>query len=154
MNRRNFVVLLFLSGCLTQAGLVLAEGGGKYPDSVLQLVAQTKQTIKTIDKDEFKAVLDSKAYDMIIDVREPAEYYAGHIANAINIPRGQIEFKIWKHVGFPENTDTSRKTYLYCESGSRCALATRSLQDLGFSNVIAVDMTLNAWRQSGYPLVE
>jgi rhodanese-related sulfurtransferase len=43
---------------------------------------------------------------------------------------------------------------LYCGSGARCALATKSLQDLGFSNVTAVDMRIEDWITARYPLVK
>ncbi|MCG6870442.1 MAG: rhodanese-like domain-containing protein [Gammaproteobacteria bacterium] len=39
------------------------------------------------------------------DVREPREYAAAHIPGAINVPRGIIEFAIWRYVGFPEATN-------------------------------------------------
>jgi rhodanese-related sulfurtransferase len=151
MSYRNFIPITFLFFSLLLAILVPVATAG-VPDSVTQLVAETKQVIETVNMEEFKNNLDSKSYDMIIDVREPAEYAAGHIPGAINIPRGVIEFKIWKHVGFPDNTNTGMKTYLYCKSGGRCALATRSLKDLGFTNVIAVDMKFKAWRDAGYPI--
>ena len=43
---------------------------------------------------------------------------------------------------------------LYCGSGTRCVLAAKSLQDLGFSNVTAADMRIDDWRRAGYPLME
>jgi rhodanese-related sulfurtransferase len=81
-----------------------------------------------------------KAYDLIVDVREPGEYEDGYVPGAINIPRGLLEFLIWKKVGFPDNTDTGKKIYIYCRTGGRAALATKSLQDLGFINVVHVNM--------------
>jgi rhodanese-related sulfurtransferase len=43
---------------------------------------------------------------------------------------------------------------LYCGSGVRCVLATKSLQDLGFSNVTAADMVIRDWAEAGHPLVK
>jgi rhodanese-related sulfurtransferase len=125
-----------------------------YPRSVSELVANTKAQIKTIDMATFKAALDKSDLGLIVDVREPGEYADGHIPGAINIPRGQIEFRIWPHVGFPDHTNMSKKMTLYCGSGARCALATKSLQDLGFSNATAVDMRIEDWITAGYPLVK
>jgi rhodanese-related sulfurtransferase len=132
-------------------GLAVAQN---YPRSVSELVANTKAQIKTIDMATFKTALDKNDLGLIIDVREPEEYADGHIPGAINIPRGQIELRIWPHVGFPDNTNLSKKMTLYCGSGTRCALATKSLQDLGFSNVTAVDMKIEDWITAGYPLVK
>ena len=143
-------VLLIALGLLSP-GWALAQ---QYPRSVSELVARTKTQIRTIDLATFKSGFDRKDLGLIVDVREPGEYAGGHIPGAINIPRGQIELSIWPHVGFPDNTDMSRKMTLYCGSGARCILATKSLQDLGFSNVTAADMRIDDWRRAGYPLME
>jgi len=62
-----------------------------------------------------------------------------------------VEFTIWKNVGFPDNTDTGKKIYIYCRTGGRAALATKSLQDLGFINVVHVNMKTAEWEKAGYP---
>ena len=48
----------------------------------------------------------------------------------------------------------SKKITLYCASGARCALAMKSLQDLGLSNVTAADMRIEDWTKAGYPLTK
>lgn len=142
-------VLLIVVGLLLP-GVAVAQN---VPRSVSELVARTKAQIKTIDMATFKSALDKSELGLIVDVREPGEYADGHIPGAINIPRGQIEFRIWQHVGFPDSTNLSKKMTLYCSTGGRCALATKSLQDLGFTNVTAADMKIEDWVTAGYPLV-
>jgi rhodanese-related sulfurtransferase len=131
-------------------GRALAQG---YPPAVSQLVAAAKAQIRTIDMATFKAGFDRNELGLVVDVREPVEYADGHIPGTINIPRGIIELKIWAHVGFPERTDLSKKITLYCGSGVRCILAAKSLQDLGFKDVTAVDMRIDEWVKAGYPFV-
>jgi rhodanese-related sulfurtransferase len=145
----SFADCLLIVVSLLSTGWAVAQN---YPRSVSELVAKTKAQIKMIDMATFKTALYKSDLGLIVDVREPGEYAAGHIPGAINIPRGQIEFRIWPHVGFPDNTNMSRKMTLYCGSGVRCVLATKSLQDLGFSNVTAVDMKIEDWAMAGYPL--
>ncbi len=135
--------------CLMLPGFIFAA---KWPSIVDEKVAEVKKSIKTIDMAAFKTVLDKKEFDMLIDVREPNEYAAGHVPGAINIPRGVIEFKIWKKIGFPDKTDTGKKIILYCSLGGRCALAAKSLQDLGFTDVTAVDMKIKEWIKAGNPI--
>jgi rhodanese-related sulfurtransferase len=65
-----------------------------------------------------------------------------------------IEFNIWTHVGYPDKTDMGKKLTLYCRSGGRCALRANSLQDLGLTNVTAVDMKIDDWAKAGCPLVK
>jgi rhodanese-related sulfurtransferase len=141
---------LLLATGVFSTGWAAAQG---YPSSVKDLVARTKAQIKTIDMTAFKSALDRHEVGLIVDVREPGEYESGHIPGAINIPRGLIELNIWPHVGFPDATDLNRKITLYCGSGTRCILAAKSLQDLGFTNVVAVDMRIADWAKAGYPLV-
>jgi rhodanese-related sulfurtransferase len=136
-------------------GLLLPQWGWtqSYPQSVTDLVAKAKAKIRTIDMAAFKSALDKGNLGLVIDVREPGEYADGHVPGAINIPRGLIEFRIWSYVGFPSKPDMRAKITLYCRSGGRSALAAKSLQDLKFSNVTAVDMSIEDWTKAGYPLV-
>lgn len=136
-------------------GLLIAQAGWaqSFPQSVADLIAGARAQIRTIDMQTFKARFDSKTLGLIIDVREPAEYAQGHVPGAINIPRGVIEFRIWSYVGFPDKLNMREQITLYCGSGARCVLATRSLQDLGLKNVTAADMSIERWARAGYPLV-
>jgi rhodanese-related sulfurtransferase len=125
-----------------------------YPPAVGQLVANTKKQIKTINMAEFKSALDKKELGTIVDVREPGEYADGHIAGAVNVPRGLLEFTIWEHVGYPDKTDMNKRLTLYCKTGGRCALATKTLGELGFTNVVSADMKIEDWTKAGYPLAK
>lgn len=135
------------------AGPVLAQGV-PIPPAFKQLVATAKSQIKSMDMETFKAKLDKNDAGLVIDVREPGEYAEGHVAGAINVPRGLIELKIWPLAGFPDKTDMNKQMTLYCGTGARCVLATKSLQDLGFTNVTAVNMTIIDWEVAGYKLVQ
>ena len=73
---------------------------------------------------------------------------------AVNVPRGLLEFTSWNQVGFPDKTDMNKKMTLYCKSGGRCALATKTLRDLGFTNVTSADMAFENWVKAGYPVAK
>lgn len=140
---------------LILAGLLGAPWGWaqSYPQSVTELVVQARAQVPTIDLAKFKSGFDTSSLGLIIDVREPADYAAGHVPGALNIPRGLIEFRIWPHVGFPDKLDLNARITLYCGSGARAALAAKSLRDLKFTNVTAADMKFEDWARAGYPLV-
>jgi len=140
---------------LMLGGLLCAQCGWaqSYPQSVADLVIQAKAQLPTLDLAKFKSGFDASSLGLIVDVREPAEYAAGHVPGALNIPRGLIEFRIWPHVGFPDKLDLNAKITLYCGSGARAALAAKSLRDLKFTNVTAADMRFEDWAKAGYPLV-
>jgi rhodanese-related sulfurtransferase len=103
---------------------------------------------------EFKAAFDKKELGLIIDVRNENEFEDGFIPGAVNVPRGLIEFRIWKLVGFPGNVDMNKKMTLYCASGGRCALATKTLGELGFTNVTSADMKFDDWVKAGHPVAK
>jgi rhodanese-related sulfurtransferase len=141
--------------CLAPAINPSVQAAGQPPAVVTELVTRAKQQVTLIDMKAFRVVVSGLAEHpqrtLIIDVREPDEFSTGHIPGAINIPRGVIEFRIWSHLGYPERTGTDIELYLYCGWGSRAALAASTLQQLGLSRVIAVDMQLEDWRTAGLP---
>lgn len=84
---------------------------------------------------------------LTIDVRERDEFVDGHIEGAEFIPRGLLDVKI-------ENIepDREREILLYCGSGVRSILAAKSLQDLGYQNVVSMAGGFTAWKQAGLPV--
>lgn len=143
-----------LSHSLSVTFLLFAQSisASPYPQQVTDLLTGAKSQVQTISMDVFKSILDQGKYDLILDVREPDEFAQGHIPKSINLPRGVVEFKIWPLVGYPEHTRLDLRIYVYCGTGSRCILATQSLQGLGFSRAIAVDMKIEDWIKAGYPI--
>ncbi|RUO40495.1 sulfurtransferase [Aliidiomarina taiwanensis] len=124
-----------------------------------QLVAEAKANIKEVDVHELEAQATAKDV-IVIDVREPAEYAAGHIAQAANLPRGVLEFQL---NSLPQVANAScapelaleqlreASIYLICRSGGRSALAAQSLQHMGFEKVYSVAGGMNAWNEAGKP---
>ncbi len=93
---------------------------------------------------------------LIIDVREPQEFAAMHIAGSLNVPRGILESACeWDY----EETEPElvrareRELVLVCRSGYRSLLAAHSLQVLGFNNVVSLKTGLRGWNDYEQPLV-
>jgi rhodanese-related sulfurtransferase len=110
-----------------------------------EIVNDAKSKIHEISPQEVSRQLDEV---IILDVREADEYAAGHIPGAINIPRGLLEFKIDKH---PSLNNREAKIVLQCQGGGRSALATVTLQKLGYKHVSNLAGGLNAWSAAGLP---
>jgi rhodanese-related sulfurtransferase len=148
MFRFAFVVL----GAMTFSAPVLAAEN--WPDSFGAYVAQVRTTIKTTDMEGYLAVLKNPAGAVLIDIREENEYKAGHIPGTVHIPRGLLEFQIWKQLGHPKPVDMAAKIYVQCRTGGRATLAAASLKQLGFTNVTAVVMNIEDWEKKSYPYVK
>ncbi len=109
--------------------------------TVQDLVNQAKTSITEIDGDRLLPV---------VDVREPAEYAAGHVPGAVNIPRGVLEFEIDGHpavngVKDPALAHRELPIVVYCRSGGRSALAAEALKRLGFVEPLSLAGGFNGW---------
>lgn len=80
----------------------------------------------------------------VIDVRTPAEFRGGHLANAINIPHDQIPAQIGRHI-----PDKQHVLLLHCQSGMRSALARRKLLEMGYQNSFDLGSYYRAMRIAG-----
>jgi len=86
---------------------------------------------------------------MLVDVRSEADFRAGHITNAINIPLDQIEVQINKI------TSNSKKNIIvYCQKGVRSAQAFRLLNKLGLPKLYTIEGGLDAWLKNNLPIIE
>jgi rhodanese-related sulfurtransferase len=113
------------------------------------LVAAAKARIQEISLDHAEqAILDA---DVLIDVREADEYAAGHIAGAIHVPRGLLEFKLGNT---PELSARDLKIVLYCKNSGRASLAACSLHDMGYLKVTSITGGIDAWIDAGKPIAK
>jgi glyoxylase-like metal-dependent hydrolase (beta-lactamase superfamily II)/rhodanese-related sulfurtransferase len=108
-------------------------------------VSDAKRHIVEIDVAQSKQLL-AEGNIVLIDTREESEYAAGHIDEAILLPRGMLEFKI---SDIPELIDKSKAVLIYCRLGNRSALAAQTLQQLGYTNVLSMAGGFEAWKRSG-----
>lgn len=82
----------------------------------------------------------------LIDVREGDEVEQGAIPDALHIPRGYLELQVEDRV-----PDKTTPIAVYCAGGTRSVLAAKSLQDLGYVNVVSLSGGFNAWKTAGAP---
>ena len=117
--------------------------------SAHDLVLAAKSQCRSVSVEDAQAALLSA--DAIIDVREADEYAAGHLAGAINLPRGLLEFKL---SGTPALDQRDQNVVLYCKTSGRSALAAITMQSMGYLNVVSIDGGYDAWVKSGKPVVK
>ncbi|MBS1214265.1 MAG: rhodanese protein [Proteobacteria bacterium] len=113
----------------------------------MDLVAAAKQHVREVDATQAQGLLGRV---LVLDVREPAEYAAGCLPGAINIPRGVVEFQIGNHPAF--HGKQNAEILVYCLSGGRSALAAESLQKLGYTGLVSLAGGFKGWQEAGAPV--
>ena len=111
------------------------------------LVAAAKTRIQEVSLDNAEQAI--READVLVDVREADEYAAGHLAGAVHISRGMLEFKISAN---PALQSRDLKVVLYCKTSGRAALAGAALQDMGYLNVQSIAGGVDAWAAAGKPV--
>jgi rhodanese-related sulfurtransferase len=82
---------------------------------------------------------------LVLDVREPGEYGAGHILGAKNVPLSRLD-----------DADLAKRrerpVIVYCDTGDRASKAISALKKQGFTRVVNLTGGLRAWQQAGLPV--
>lgn len=120
------------------------------------LVDQAMAEVKTYTVAEVLAKAADKSADkvvQIVDIRDVRELRNGTVTGSYHAPRCMLEFwvdpespyhkKIW--------ADESKEFILFCGAGWRSALAAKTLQDMGMTNVAHIDGGYEAWVNAGAP---
>ena len=94
--------------------------------------------VKTVTVDELADRLGQGKL-VLIDVREPYEFAAGHVKGAINVPLGRLADELSKF-------DPHAETFVICQSGHRSTAAVRQLNRAGFEHAYSVKRGTSAWR--------
>ena len=111
-----------------------------------ELLQQIKSEIDEIDVTQARELVDAPERPLVVDVRELDEWTEGRIPGAIHIPRGNLESRIEQAA-----PDRAQPILLYCAAGNRSAFATKSLEELGYENVISLAGGYTDWKRSGLP---
>ncbi|MFQ5947339.1 MAG: molybdopterin-synthase adenylyltransferase MoeB [Acidimicrobiia bacterium] len=112
--------------------------------SYQDLVNKARAEIHEVTAGELESQLGEVG--VLIDVREPDEFEQGAIPGARLIPRGILERSIGARV-----PDLDTEIVLYCSAGARSALATKALQDMGYSRVSSLIGGFGLWKSEGHP---
>ena len=107
------LVILLLAGCADTTG------------------GENDATYRQITMSEAVEMMASESDYIILDVRRPDEFSAGHIPNAVNIPNESIGAD-----EIDELPDKDRLILVYCRSGNRSKQASEKLVRLGYTNIV------------------
>lgn len=135
MKRNTILSILALS-------MLMISCKGIYEDTA-EMAADLRSEISTISVEELKQKVENTEDFLLIDIRQPSDFYTSNIPGSVMIQRGLLEFKIddpdfWmEQYMYPPEKDT--EIVLYCNSGNNSVLAAVALKCLGYNNVKSLD---------------
>jgi rhodanese-related sulfurtransferase len=151
---RFFNLLLFLA-----LGLLAAGCSGSADDGTANRVPESGAEARPV------AVLDGPASGsavfpadlvdrlgsetelLLLDVRTPEEFAAGHVPGALNIPYDELPSRLHELDGHQ-----SEELVVYCRTGRRAKIAELALVEAGFQNVRDLAGHMVAWTAANYPI--
>ncbi len=97
-----------------------------------------------LSAEEAKARIGNGQPLLILDVRQPDEYRAGHIAGAKLIPLNELGRRV-------DELPKDKEILCVCASGARSSAAAGQLSGAGF-NVLNLRGGMSGWQRAGYPV--
>lgn len=138
MKTSWMICLVVLSGVpMTQAAEPSASAATTPPAAVPQITGAGLQA--RIEKKDPELV--------ILDVRTPAEFAAGHVPGARNVPHDQVASKLEELAASRDKT-----VVLYCRSGRRSGMAAETLRSAGFGKLLQLEGDYPGWEAAGRPV--
>jgi rhodanese-related sulfurtransferase len=113
----------------------------------LKLVEDARTRIQEVSVDQARERLRQNPQAVLLDVREDAEWQAGHAANAQHLGKGVLERDLERL--FP-NPDT--ELVMYCGGGYRSALTCDVAQRMGYRRVASLVGGYRALLEAGWPM--
>jgi phage shock protein E len=103
--------------------------------------------VKVVSVEETAKLLKSDPKVVVLDIRTPKEFEAGHIKGATNINIADKDFadRIAK-------LDKSKTYVIHCAAGSRSARACEQIKGMDFQNMLHMKEGFNAWQKAGQPV--
>jgi rhodanese-related sulfurtransferase len=116
------------------------------------LVDEAMAEVKTYSVEDVQMRLTDPAVQ-IVDIRDVRELNGGTVAGAFHAPRGMLEFWVDPASPYfnPLFADEGKEFILFCGAGWRSALAAKSLQDMGMTNVAHIGGGYTEWLERGAP---
>jgi len=122
--------------------------------TLVDILTAARAQIKEIMPDDLEEMRDDTQL-LIVDVREENEFKSGHIDGSVHIPRGILEGAADPAYRTPHpelSKARKRPVVLVCATGGRSAMATVTLQEMGFEQVFNLAGGLKLWEAEDYPL--
>lgn len=122
-----------------------------------EMIASARSEAREISPAQAAQADNDAELDLIVDVREPAEYGDGHLPRAVNVPRGVLELRADPSSPTADpalSADRDARILVYCTKGpgARSLLAAQTLKSMGYERVEVLGGGLIAWVEAGLPV--
>jgi rhodanese-related sulfurtransferase len=101
--------------------------------------------VPSVGVDEAPSWLKKHPDALVLDVREPWEYTAGHVPGAVSLPQADLALHL-------DRVPRDRDVLVVCESGNRSLRASGFLRDVGYERVTNLAGGTGGWRRAGLPV--
>lgn len=101
----------------------------------------------SITAEQLAALIVAGDAPFVLDVRSEAEFAAGHIPGAVNVPHTELADRLDE---LP--SDRGVEIVVHCQSGRRAQTAASVLSDAGFTNVLDLSGHMAGWREGNHPV--
>jgi len=110
------------------------------------------EIVLTVSVQKAHAIIKESTHDsdfVILDIRTPGEFKAGHLKNSI-----LIDYYATTFAQQLEKLDKSKTYLVYCRSGNRSGRALPLFKKMAFKKVYEMGRGINGWRAAGLPVVQ
>lgn len=135
-----FGILPFIAGEAGETGETMLLG---------VLFASDNEEVAGISPEDAAEGVVEGRFDVILDVRQPAEYKEMHILGAVLIPLDRLKDEARTRLNSPD-----KPVLTYCAVGGRSLQAARILMDMGYTHVFNLEGGIIAWKEKGLPVVK
>lgn len=105
--------------------------------------------VENVNARELKGWLETGQAPSILDVRLRREWNGGHLPGACHLEVGLLQYASREQIGARQDP-----ILVHCKVGTRSTVAVSLLERKGFTNLLALDEGIEAWKQAGYELVQ
>ena len=130
---------------LSILGRGLAIGGAVLTLASCMLLASPEEA-GSISADDLAGRIAAGNAPYVLDVRSVAEFEAGHIPGARNIPHDMLAERVDEIA-----VASDAEVVVHCKSGRRAGIAEQVLLDAGFTNVEDLEGHMDGWSAAGHP---
>jgi rhodanese-related sulfurtransferase len=137
--------------------LLLGDGKGWTAEKTNdQLLEEARGSARNVSIQDVKGIVertDKSDKIVLLDIRDMKDFSVDHIRGAKNMSRAVgLSSRVLEHHMQKIIPNKATRIVVYCEFDTKAPIATKAMNEIGYSNAVYMKGGLNAWKQAGYLL--